>query len=136
MMKISAIAVAITAGAMATAATAQSVSAPSAVNPILAQGVHTAGNAAALAPGAHEILAPAVAGTVPATRPFTQGVTSAGYYLSKGISQTGDNIQKDGLRVAPTGGVSASHRQLEVNTTKALVNQAGGVVTQAVKVPK
>lgn len=136
MIKMSAMAVVMAAGAMASAATAQTVTAPSAVNPLLAHGVHTAGNAAALAPTAHEILAPGVAGTVPATRPFTQGVTSAGYYLSQGVTKTGDNIAKNGLTVAPTGGVTPSHRALEVNTAKTLVNQAGGVVTQAVKVPK
>ena len=123
-------------GLIGSTAKAQTISAPASTNQVTAHGVHTAGNAVGLAPGAHEILAPVVAGTVPATRPFTQGVTQAGRDLSAGTTQTGTNIQSGGLTVAPTGALTPARQQLEVNTSKALVTQAGSVATQAAKVPK
>ena len=104
---------------------AQSVSTPSSTNLLIAHGVHTAGNAAALAPSAHEILAPVVAGTVPATKPLTQGVTAAGTDVANGTYKTGTNIQTSGLSVTPTGALAPNRRALETATAKALVAQTG-----------
>jgi hypothetical protein len=118
--------------ATATMASSQTVSVPSAVNPTAQQAVHSAGNAVALAPAAHELPAQAVAGTVPATLPFTQGVTLAGRALAKGTTDTGTNVGKKGLYVTPAGGVTPQRRAQEVKTVGNVATQAGAATTSAI----
>jgi hypothetical protein len=122
---------------VATGVRAQSVTLSNpTTNVLTAHAVHTAGNAVGLAPTAHEVPAQAVGRTVPAALPFAQGVTAAGQAVSGGITKTGDNIQHNGLTVAPTGAVSTGGVQGEQAAIKGVVTQTGSVAKQAATLPK
>jgi hypothetical protein len=84
-----------------------------------------------IVPEAHELPAQAVSGTVPAALPFTQGVTKAGSDVALGTRATGNNVAKNGVVVAPTGGVSAERRPYEALAVQRVGRQAVGTVGSA-----
>jgi hypothetical protein len=111
---------------------AQTVTAPAAINPAGQTALHTAGNAVGIVPTAHEIPAQVVGGTVPATVPLTQGVTVAGRDLSGGATQTGTNVGKYGVKVAPTAITSPARQYYAGRAAKGVVTSAATTATSAV----
>ncbi|MBL8774233.1 MAG: hypothetical protein JNK30_22785 [Phenylobacterium sp.] len=87
------------------------------------QVVQRGGQAVIVGAGAHGGgPAPVVAGAVPQTRPFTEGVTDGGAKVGKGMKSTGGAIERGGVTVSPQGakkGAEGVPRGLETQVNRA-----------------
>ena len=129
-MRISAIAVTLLAAASLPAA-AQTIATPKSTDGAAATVLHSAGSAVGAVPAAHEIPANTVVPTVPAAQPFAAGVTGAGTSVSNGLTKTGDNVRKDGIRAYPTNSLSSEHQTYQVRAAQRTVDQAKSAVPGA-----
>lgn len=116
---------------LATSISAQTVKAPSAVNQPVSHAANTVGNAAGVAADAHELPAAVVAGTVPAARPATGGVTNAARAVSKGAQGTGSEAGLRGVEIAPTGALTPERQAREKQAAADTAHNATRTIHEA-----